>query len=102
MLAAQGFEVKTLDSHSDALGYDHCAAKRSLWKQDDKLLAAKASHHIVATRVVRQNVGHQLEDVIAHIVPISVIDLLKEVDVEHHYRNGSLSPAVTRHILWRN
>src|SRR5439155_11995274 len=90
---------KMLDSKSDALGYDHRVVQRSLWQQEDKLIAAKASRNIVVTQVAPHNVSHHLEDIITHIVPVRIIDLLEEIDVEHQHGKSTMIPRTDRDEL---
>src|SRR5262249_11380924 len=85
-----------LDSPSDTLGYAHCIGQRRLWQQEEKLLTAKASRDIVVTQVAAQNVGHHFEDIIAHIVPVRIIDLLEEIDVKHEHGKTSIITRTDR------
>ena len=72
----------------DALGHLHRRWHIGIGAEHQELLSAKAGCNVVSANAGLQQVGHLLQDQVAHRVAIAVVHVLEVVDVHHHQRHG--------------
>ena len=60
--------------------------RRKVGQQHGELVAARAAGDVVRAQVVGQEDADPLEQAVAHLVPVGVVDLLEVVDVDHQHR----------------
>jgi len=87
-----------LQHESDLLGHPFAPVQRSHGQQHQELLTAEAGDAVGGAQSGAQATGDVLQDTVAQLVAMSVVDRLEVVDVQHEEgqrftRAGSGQPA---------
>ena len=75
-------EPQVCDARSEVLGPVSQRLQVDEAQQQDELVAAVAARDVLGAQGVAQRGGDRLEDLVACLVPVLVVDLLEEVDVD--------------------
>ena len=75
---------------ADALGHLHRRWHIGIGAEHQELLSAKAGCNVVSANAGLQQVGHLLQDQVAHRVAIGVIDLLEVVHIQQDHAQRGL------------
>src|SRR6478672_1724510 len=82
-----------LHALSQPLRKRNCGIQNCSWKKEQKFLTAVAADAVDLARLVLQNLRETLEDLIAGLMPVSVVHFLEMIDVAHHARYRLVQPV---------
>src|SRR5688572_33187631 len=82
-------DQKSFDCAAQVLGNGDDPVRIHLMHEDDELLAAETCDDVGGSQGLRQGGSDGLDHGIAGGMPVSVVDLLEEIDVEEQYGQGA-------------
>src|SRR5690349_8227080 len=80
---------RTLDAHTQVF---HLRA-HNLLHERDKLITAIAREEVILTQLTRDQMRYLAQHLVARLVPVSIVDVLKLIEVEHHDLESPVSTA---------
>src|SRR3569833_1708170 len=93
-------ECLRLDLFPHPLGVGHAGVEHGAREEEDELLAAVPAGPIDLTYLVLENLRELLEDRVARLVAVGVIDTLEPVQVAHYEGERLIQPlGVLEHLL---
>src|SRR6185503_18040924 len=89
---------RTLDTHTQIFNL----RADNLLHERDKLIATGTREKVVLTQLPRDQVRHLAQHLVACFVPVSIVDVLKLIEVEHHDLERSISATRTRGLFFKS